>query len=113
MYITKEFLDNVGKRSPMARDAMRQAGDRYAIEGLKLFLINYGACVISKEDIEKYSLKTIDKNYFFMSGPLHLVLVPDKIFNYFARINDNVELEVAHIKNGCIGLRLKEVDNNA
>ena len=110
MNITKQFLDDVGARSPVAREAMVQAGDKNRIKALLDALISIGACDITFEDIEKLQLPVYKKKYSFSATTLTCVLLDEHTFNRFRRLTDPVALEVAHIRNGVIGLRKDKND---
>lgn len=105
MFITKRFLENVDKRSPMARQAMVKAGDKARIRTLKKFFISVGACEIRKGDAEKLGVPIIKHKYAFLGEHINIVLLGKSDFNKFPRITDPVKLEAAHIINGVIGLQ--------
>lgn len=106
LFITKRFIEKAGgKRSPMVRAAMAQAGKRYAIEGMKLFFLNVGACELTRQDVEANGYKIYSKKYSFMGSPVRLVFIPAGDFDRYPRITNQVFLETAHIQNGFIGIK--------
>jgi hypothetical protein len=111
MIITSKFLDDVGRRSPIARAAMVQAGDKVRIRALKDALISIGACEITQNDVEALNLPTCQKKYAFMASPMTFALLDKEIFERFKSIKNGASLEIAHARNGLIGLRRQQ--NNA
>lgn len=107
MLITERFLDTVGQRSPMARKAMVQAGDKIRIRAMKQALISIGACEITYEDISRLGLDVLEKRFSFTLKPLVFVFLDEKTFNAYKPITNPVELEVSLYRNGVIGLRRK------
>ena len=73
-------------------------------------LISIGACDITFEDIEKLGLPVCRKKYSFSATPLTCVLLDEVTFRRYTRLATPVELEVAHIRNGVIGLRKDKSD---
>ena len=111
MYLTKKFIENAGgPRSPMVRRAMVQAGDRHRVEALKKFLISVGSCEITRDDITSLGLTVFEKRYKFCSAPLTYVLMDEETFSRFKPLTNNVDLEVAAIRNGVIGIRKGNAD---
>ena len=90
MKITKEFLDNVGRRSAIARSAMVQAEDKSRIKALKEALISIGACEITREDAEMLNLTIYHRRYSFLSSTLNFVLLDDRDFSRFKSLKDGV-----------------------
>lgn len=107
MLITKRFLDIVGRRAPMARRAMIQAGDKIRIKALKEALISIGVCGITFEDISILGLDVQEKHFSFTPKPLIFVLLDEKTFNEYKPITNSIELQVSLYTNGVIGLRRK------
>ena len=105
MLITKKFLDDVGRRSPMAREAMVQAGDKNRVKALKNFLVSIGSCEITHEDARNLNLPVFKKKYSFSSTHLIYVLLPPPVFARFKRLANSIDLEIAHIRNGLIGIQ--------
>ena len=109
MNITKEFIERAGgPRSPIVRSAMVQAGDKIRVEALKMFLLSVGSCEITFEEIESLGLPIYEKKFSFCGAPMTYVLLSPKIFGRFRRLTDNVDLEVTRVRNGVIGIMLKE-----
>ena len=111
MFITRKFLYEVGRRSPMARMAMVQAGDRNRIKALKNFLISVGACEITYKEAENLGLEIRKKKYSFSTVCLSYVLLDAQDFDSFKPLKNSVDLEVAHIRNGLIGIRKGQRDD--
>ena len=105
MLITKKFLDDVGHRSPIARGAMVQAGDKVRIKALKDALISIGACEITQKDVEILNLPIYKRKYSFLATIMNFVLLDEETFERFKPINNGTALEIAHAVNGLIGLR--------
>jgi hypothetical protein len=110
MIITRKFLDDTGQRSPIARGAMVQAGDKTRIEALKKALISIGACEITQEDAEILNLPIYQRKYSFLASIMTFVLLDKETFERFNPLKNGTALEIAHAKNGLIGLcrKLKE-----
>ena len=104
MLITDEFLKTVDPRSPLARQAMVQAGDKSRIRALKQALISIGCCEIKPADVHRLGLIVYRKKYCFMPTAINIVLLSDEQFKDFLQIQTPVDLEVAYIRNGLIGL---------
>lgn len=111
MLITQKFIDNVGSRSPMARAAMLQAGDKLRIKALKAFLLSIGVCEITFEDIEKLNLPIYDKKYSFTEAILTYVLLDPDTFARFKFLATPATLEIARMRNGVIGIRSEKHTN--
>lgn len=111
MFITRKFLDEAGRRSPMARMAIVQAGDRNRIKALKNFLISVGACEITYKEAESLGLEIRKKKYSFSTVCLSYVLMDAQDFDSFKPLKNPVDLEVAHIRNGLIGIRRGQRDD--
>jgi hypothetical protein len=106
MYITKKFVDSAGgPRSPIVRHAMVQAGDKHRVEALKMFLISVGCCEITFDDIKTLGLSVYKKKYKFCAASLIYVLLDAETFSRFKPLTNDVDLEVAQIRNGVIGIR--------
>ena len=108
MLITEQFLNDAGRRSPMARAAMVQAGDKNRVKSLINFLISIGACEITYGEVEFLGLPVYKKNYSFLAEPLIYVLLEPKDFVSFKSLDNPVALEVAHIRNGLIGIQRRQ-----
>ena len=104
MIITKKFLDDAGRRSPMARMAMVQAGDKVRIKALKNALISIGACEITREEADALGVPIRQKKYAFLAAPMTFALLDDETFVRFKTLKSDVTLEIAHVRNGLIGL---------
>lgn len=89
----------------MARAAMVQAGDKLRINALKAFLISVGVCEITFENIEEFNLPVYDKCYSFTKTVLTYVLLNTETFACFKPLTSPVALEIAHMRNGVIGIR--------
>ena len=111
MLITQRFLDDVGRRSPMARAAMAQAGDKIRIKAMINVLVTSGACEIKYEEAEALKLPVYEKKYSFLAEPLVYVLLNAVDFARFKPLNNSIALEVAHIRNGLIGIRKRLNDD--
>ena len=107
MYITQEFLEKVGARSPMARAALVQAGDKIRVKALKKALLSIGVCEITKEEAKLLGALIREKKYTFMGNTISYVLLNEENFSRFKRINNSTKLEIAHIRNGLIGIKDK------
>jgi len=107
MHITKEFLDTVGRRSPMARSAMVQAGDKKRIEALLNALVSIGACEITRAEIAELGLEIKEKRFPFTPVPLKFVMLGDTAFSKFEPLTTSLALEYSHMRNGVIGIREK------
>lgn len=107
MIITQQFLDDVGRRSPMARSAMGQAGDKIRLKALKKVLVSNGACEITFEDISRLGLVVMEKSFCFTPTRLIFVWLDEINFNKFKSITNTIALEVALCRHGVIGLRRK------
>jgi hypothetical protein len=106
MYITKKFIESAGgSRSPIVRHAMVQAGDKHRVEVLKMFLISVGCCEITRADVETLKLNVYKKKYKFCAAPLIYALLDAETFSRFKPLTNDVDLEVAHLRNGVIGIR--------
>ncbi len=105
MLITKKFLDTAGRRSPMAREAMVQAGNKIRVAGLKQVLLSMGACIVPPEYVEEHKLQILKKEFSFTPLILNFVLLDDDEFAQFEAITSTVKLEATHMRNGLIGLR--------
>jgi hypothetical protein len=106
MHITKEFVESAGGlRSPIVRHAMVQAGDKHRVEALKMFLVSVGCCEITRDDIETLGLSVYKKKYKFCAAPLIYVLLDAETFSKFKPLTNDIDLEVAHIRNGVIGIK--------
>ncbi|MDR1915712.1 MAG: hypothetical protein LBQ58_03945 [Synergistaceae bacterium] len=105
MLITKEFLDKVGRNSPIARAAMVQAGDKGRIRALMKFLISVGSCEITLAEARALGLPIQEKKYCFMSDSITYVLLDGSTFERYKPLTNAVDLQVAHIRNGIIGIR--------
>ena len=108
MLITKEFIEKAGKRSPIVREALVKAGDKNRIVALKDAFISIGCCELTREDAERMGRTVNIKKYCFMSAPISFVMLSPEEFKEFKQITKPVDLEVAHFKNGLIGLLDKE-----
>lgn len=104
MEITKKFLDSAGRRSPMARKAMGQAGRRIPLRGLKRLLVSLGACELTRRDVAELGATVYEKRFSFTPAPLIYVLLEPEEFHVFRRIADTVDLEAARIRHGVIGI---------
>jgi hypothetical protein len=108
MHITKKFIELAGgPRSPLVRSAMVQAGNKHRIEALKKFLISVGACEITPDDIDILDLTVREKKYGFCGEPLTYVLLDDETFSMFKPLTNEIDLEVARVRNGVIGIRYR------
>jgi len=107
MWITKEFLDTVGRRSPMARSSMVQAGDKLRINALINALISIGACEITREDIADLELEIKEKRFSFTPAPIKFVMLDNTTFSKFEPLMTPLDLEYSHMRNGVIGIREK------
>ena len=106
MNITKNFKEQAcGLRSPAVRHAMVQAGNKHRIDALKKFLVAVGSCEISYEEINALGLVINEKKFGFCSAPFTYVLLGEVDFGRFKSIENTVDLEVARIRNGVIGIR--------
>ena len=113
MLITKEFLDKAGRRSPLAREAMLQAGDKLRVEALKQFLLSVGSCEITLDEARNLGLPIREKKYCFMADSITYVLLNDGIFKHYKPLTNAVDLQVAHVRNGIIGIRERECQGDA
>lgn len=111
MFITKELVENVGKRHPMIRAAMVQAGDKGRIQAMKKALISIGACELTQKEVCENNFLVRGKKFSFCSAPLSLALLDEQDFERFPIISSPVKLEAAHIRNGVIGIRRKRQAN--
>jgi hypothetical protein len=84
---------------------MVQAGDKHRVEALKMFLVSVGCCEIRREDIEALGLKVYKKKYKFCAAPLIYVLLDAETFSRFKPLTNDVDLEVAYMRNGVLGIR--------
>lgn len=107
MIITQQFLDDVGWRSPMARSAMGQAGDKIRLKALKKFLVSNGACEITFEDISRLGLVVMEKSFCFTPTRLVFVWLDEKTFSKFKPVTNTIVLDGALYRHGVIGLRRK------
>jgi hypothetical protein len=106
MYITKKFIENAGGlRSPMVRHAMVQAGGKHRVEALKAFLISVGSCEITFDEIKSLGLTVFEKKYSFCASPLTYAFLDVKTFERFKPIKNGVDLEIAFMRDGVIGIR--------
>jgi hypothetical protein len=106
MNITKKFIENAGgPRSPMVRRTLVQAGNKHRVEALKMFLISVGSCEITHDDIRILGLTIYRKRYSFCASCLTYVLLDEETFNRFKPLTNNIDLEVARVRNGVIGIR--------
>ena len=108
MLITREFIEKAGKRSPIVREALVKAGDKNRIVALKDAFISIGCCELTREDVERMKRPVNVKKYCFMSSPISFVMLSPDEFKGFKQITTPVDLEVAYIKHGLIGLLDKE-----
>jgi hypothetical protein len=109
MYITKEFIEKAGgPRSPMVRWAMVQAGNKHRVDALKKFLISAGSCEITFREIEALGLTVFEKKYSFCASPLTYVLLDSGTFGRFKPIKNSVDLEIACMRDGVIGIRRRD-----
>ena len=108
MLVTKAFLEKAGRRSALARKALTQAGDKDRVVALRTFLVNVGSCVVTRDDIDSLGLTVREKKFSFAASPLKFVLLDAETFDRFSRIRNNVDLEVARVCNGVIGILRKE-----
>jgi hypothetical protein len=90
---------------------MVQAGDKHRVEALKMFLISVGCCEITRDDIEDLGLNVYKKKYKFCAAPLIYVLLDAETFGRFKPLTNDVALEVAHMRNGVIGIRRSGVND--
>jgi hypothetical protein len=107
MIITKEFLDKAGRRSPLARAAMAQAGDKYRVEALKKFLLSVGSCEITLGDAKALGVPAREKEYCFMAGAITYVLLDPETFRRFKPLTNAIDLQAAHARNGVIGIQAR------
>jgi hypothetical protein len=106
MYITKRFIESAGGlRSPMVRQAMVQAGGKHRVEALKKFLISVGSCEITFDEIKSLGVTVFEKKYSFCPSPLTYVFLDAEIFERFKPIKNSVDLEIAFMRDGVIGIR--------
>jgi hypothetical protein len=56
------------------------------------------------DDITALGLTVREKRYRFCAAPLIFVLLDAETFARFKPLTNNVDLEVAHIRNGVIGI---------
>jgi hypothetical protein len=106
MHLTKKFIENAGGlRSPLVRQAMVQAGNKHRVEALKAFLISAGSCEITFDEIKSLELTVFEKKYSFCASPLTYALLDAATFGRFKPINNSVDLEVACMRDGVIGIR--------
>jgi hypothetical protein len=109
MYITKKFIELAGgPRSPLVRSAMVQAGDKHRVEALKKFLLSVGSCEITYDDIRALGLDVREKTYPFCGQALVYVLLDPETFARFRPLTNEVDLEVARVRNGVIGIRYRD-----
>lgn len=108
MIITKELIENCGNRSPMIRSAMVRAGDKIRIVALKKALLSIGSCVLTFEDVGRNGYLVQEKKFSFSLTPLIYVLLAPDDFVKYPSITSPIALEVAHIRNGLIGIRRKK-----
>lgn len=111
MFITKELLENVGKRHPMIRSAMVQAGDKGRIYAMKKALIGIGACELTQMDVSENGFDIRERKFSFCAEPLLFVLLDEQEFQRFPRISSAIKLESSHMRNGVIGIRRKAPTN--
>lgn len=107
MIITQQFLDDVGWRSPMARSAMGQAGNKIRLKALMKVLVSNGACEITFEDISRLGLIVMEKSFCFTPTQLIFVWLDEKTFNKFKPITNTINLEGVLYRNGVVGLKGK------
>lgn len=110
MNITRSLIDNAGIRSPIIRAAMVQAGNKTRIDAMKRALLSIGVCELTLNDIQNNGYRTQEKAFSFSAESLTYVLLDEDEFNQFSRINNGVDFEVAHIRNGVIGIRRKKAE---
>ena len=111
MIITEKFLDDAGRRSPAARAAMAQAGDKIRIKALKDALISIGVCEITQDNAKELNLPICQKKYAFLASPITFAFLDEENFEQFKPITNGAALEIAHARNGLIGLRRKRNEN--
>jgi hypothetical protein len=106
MYINKKFIEGAGGlRSPMVRQAMVQAGGKHRVEALKAFLVSVGSCEITFDEIKALGLTVFEKKYSFCAAPLTYALLGADAFERFKPIKNSVDLEIACMRDGVIGIR--------
>ena len=113
MIITEKFLNDTGRRSPAARAAMVQAGDRIRIKALKDALISIGVCEITQDNVKSLNLPICQKKYAFLAFPITFAFLYEETFEHFKPITNGVALEIAHARNGLIGLRRGKAGDTA
>jgi hypothetical protein len=104
MIISEKFLDDIGRRSPIARAAMVQAGDKIRVKALKDALVSIGACEITKNDVEMLNLTIYQKKYVFLASPIIFAFLDKETFKHFKPLRNGVALEIAHARNSLIGI---------
>ena len=107
MIITSKFLDDTGHRSPAARAAMVQAGDKIVIKALKDAFISIGVCEITRENVKTLNLPVCKKKYASLASPITFVFLDEETFKHHKPIKNGAALEIAHARNGLIGIRRK------
>lgn len=105
MFITQSLIEKVGRRSPMIRSAMVQAGDKIRLDALKEALLSIGVCELTRNDVEQNAYAVQEKKFAFNATPLTYVLLDGDEFNRFPRIASSIDLEVAHALNGVVGIK--------
>ena len=104
MIFTEKFLDDAGRRSPMVRAAMVQAGDKIRVKALKNALVSIGACEMTQDDAAALNLPIYKRKYVFMAFPVTYTLLDKETFERFKPLKNGVALEIAHARNGLIGI---------
>ena len=112
MIISEKFLDDAGRRSPMVRAAMVQAGDKNRVKALKDALVSIGACEMTQDDAAALNLPIYQRKYAFMAFPITYTLLDKETFERFKPLKNGIALEIAHARNGLIGILRKKENND-
>jgi len=83
---------------------MVQAGDKVRVKALKDALISIGACEITQNDVEMLNLPIYQKKYVFLASPIIFTFLDKETFEHFKPLKNGAALEIAHVRNGLIGL---------
>ena len=105
MMMTQQLINALGPRSIQVRTQLVRSGDKSRISALRKALIAIGAYEMTRDQVVDRRLRVVRRKYGFMQPALNFALLTEyDDVDGLTRIDRPVDIELAHIKHGVIGL---------